>query len=162
MVVFVAGPVPGLGAGSDGPGGWDGLARGAAVRVAGRPDPGFGVLLRALREEARLTQEELAVAAGVSVRTVSDLERGVNRTARKATAVLLAAPLGLAGRCGRSSWRRREAWSRQSACWRPGRLQPGLGRVRARYGTRCRRMRQRSPAGPGSWTGSRLQCPVPQ
>ena len=97
MVVFVAGPVPGLGAGSDGPGGWDGLARGAAVRVAGRPDPGFGVLLRALREEARLTQEELAVAAGVSVRTVSDLERGVNRTARKATAVLLAAPLGLAG-----------------------------------------------------------------
>jgi tetratricopeptide (TPR) repeat protein/DNA-binding XRE family transcriptional regulator len=57
----------------------------------------FAVLLRQLRAEARLTQEELAEAAGLSPRSVSDLERGINRTARKETAVLLAGALGLAG-----------------------------------------------------------------
>jgi tetratricopeptide (TPR) repeat protein/transcriptional regulator with XRE-family HTH domain len=54
-------------------------------------------LLRRLRAEARLTQEELAEAAGLSPRSVSDLERGLHRTARKDTAVLLAGALGLAG-----------------------------------------------------------------
>ena len=57
----------------------------------------FGGLLRQLRTEARLTQEELAEAAGVSQRTVSDLERGINRTAHKDTAVLLADALHLVG-----------------------------------------------------------------
>ena len=55
----------------------------------------FAGLLRQLRAEARLTQEELAEAAGVSPRSVSDLERGINRTARKDTAELLAGALGL-------------------------------------------------------------------
>ena len=36
----------------------------------------FAGLLRKLRREARLTQEELAEAAGVSVRAVAYLERG--------------------------------------------------------------------------------------
>ena len=45
---------------------------------------------------ARLTQEELAEAASLSPRSVSDLERGINRTARKDTAELLAGALGLA------------------------------------------------------------------
>ena len=36
----------------------------------------FAALLRKLRTEARLTQEELAEAAGLSSRSVSDLERG--------------------------------------------------------------------------------------
>ena len=58
---------------------------------------GFGGLLRQLRAEAGLTQEELAEAAGLSPRSVSDLERGINRTARKDTAELLASALGLAG-----------------------------------------------------------------
>ena len=57
----------------------------------------FAGLLRQLRAEARLTQEELAEAAGLSPRSVSDLERGINRTARKETAVLLAGALGLSG-----------------------------------------------------------------
>jgi transcriptional regulator with XRE-family HTH domain len=57
---------------------------------------GFGRLLRQLRAEALLTQEELAEAAGLSARSVSDLERGINRTARKDTAVLLAGALNLA------------------------------------------------------------------
>jgi tetratricopeptide (TPR) repeat protein/transcriptional regulator with XRE-family HTH domain len=57
----------------------------------------FAGLLRQLRTEARLTQEELAETAGISARAVSDLERGVNRTAHKDTAQLLAAALGLSG-----------------------------------------------------------------
>jgi transcriptional regulator with XRE-family HTH domain len=56
---------------------------------------GFGGLLRQLRAEVGLTQEELAEAAGLSPRSVSDLERGINRTARKDTAELLAGALGL-------------------------------------------------------------------
>ena len=56
---------------------------------------GFAGLLRQLRAEARLTQQELAKAAGVSPRSVSDLERGINRTARQDTAVRLAGALGL-------------------------------------------------------------------
>ena len=55
----------------------------------------FANLLRRLRAEAGLTQEELAEAAGLSPRTVSDLERGVNRTAHKDTAGLLAGALGM-------------------------------------------------------------------
>jgi transcriptional regulator with XRE-family HTH domain len=50
----------------------------------------FSGLLRLLRGEAKLTQEELAEAAGLSQRAVSDLERGIHPTARKDTALLLA------------------------------------------------------------------------
>jgi transcriptional regulator with XRE-family HTH domain len=57
----------------------------------------FAGLLRLLRAEATLTQEELAEAAGVGTRSVSDLERGVHATAHKDTAGLLADALGLAG-----------------------------------------------------------------
>jgi DNA-binding XRE family transcriptional regulator/tetratricopeptide (TPR) repeat protein len=64
--------------------------------MAEQPGLGFGGVLRELRARAQLTQEELAEAAGLSPRSVSDLERGINRTARKDTAVLLAGALGLA------------------------------------------------------------------
>jgi transcriptional regulator with XRE-family HTH domain len=65
--------------------------------VTGQPGLGFGGLLRRLRDEAGLTQDELAEAARVSQRAISDLERGVNASARKDTAVLLAGALGLDG-----------------------------------------------------------------
>jgi len=65
--------------------------------MAEQPAVGFGGLLRQLRARAKLTQEELAEAAGLSPRSVSDLERGINRTARRDTAELLAGALGLAG-----------------------------------------------------------------
>ena len=65
--------------------------------MAEQPGLSFAALLRQLRAKALLTQEELAEAAGVSPRSVSDLERGINRTARKDTALLLAGALGLAG-----------------------------------------------------------------
>jgi predicted ATPase/DNA-binding XRE family transcriptional regulator len=54
-------------------------------------------LVRQLRAEAGLTQEELAEVARLPVRTLSDLERGINRTAHKDTALLLAGALKLAG-----------------------------------------------------------------
>jgi tetratricopeptide (TPR) repeat protein/transcriptional regulator with XRE-family HTH domain len=55
----------------------------------------FGGLLRSLRTAAGLTQEELAEAARLSYRSVSDLERGVSRCPRRDTARLLADALGL-------------------------------------------------------------------
>ena len=65
--------------------------------VAEQTGLSFGGLLRQLRDEAGLTQDELAEAAQVSQRAISDLERGINRTARKDTAILLAGALGLDG-----------------------------------------------------------------
>jgi DNA-binding XRE family transcriptional regulator len=65
--------------------------------VGEQPVPDFAGLLRQLRGQARLTQQELAEAAGLSPRAVSDLERGIHRTARKDTGLLLADALGLAG-----------------------------------------------------------------
>ena len=55
----------------------------------------FGSLLRSLRTAAGLTQEELAEAARVSYRSISDLERGISRSPRRDTARLLADALGL-------------------------------------------------------------------
>jgi transcriptional regulator with XRE-family HTH domain len=80
----------------------DSNARPRGLSCATRPAAeqaalGFGGLLRRLRGEAGLTQDELAEAAQVSQRAVSDLERGINATARKDTARLLAGALGLAG-----------------------------------------------------------------
>jgi tetratricopeptide (TPR) repeat protein/transcriptional regulator with XRE-family HTH domain len=68
--------------------------------VAEEPGLSFAGLLRQLRAEARLTQEELAEAAGVSPRSVSDVERGFHRTVHKDTAQLLAGALGLDGPAG--------------------------------------------------------------
>ena len=65
--------------------------------MADRPPVSFAQLLRRLRVKAGMTQEELAHAAKLSPRSVSDLERGINLTARLQTARLLADALNLAG-----------------------------------------------------------------
>jgi tetratricopeptide (TPR) repeat protein/transcriptional regulator with XRE-family HTH domain len=57
----------------------------------------FAALLRQIRADAGLTQEELAYEATLSPRSISDLERGINRTTRKQTARLLADALALTG-----------------------------------------------------------------
>jgi tetratricopeptide (TPR) repeat protein/transcriptional regulator with XRE-family HTH domain len=57
----------------------------------------FSDLLRRLRTSARLTQEELASAANLSRRAISDLERGVATTPQKDTVRLLADALHLIG-----------------------------------------------------------------
>ena len=54
-------------------------------------------ILRQIRSLAGLTQEELAERAGISARTVSDVERGLRVRMYKDTAVRLADALGLQG-----------------------------------------------------------------
>jgi len=67
------------------------------VPEASTPGEGFGSLLRQLRLERRMSQEDLAERALVSVRAVSDLERGVNQRPRRHTARALADALQLEG-----------------------------------------------------------------
>jgi transcriptional regulator with XRE-family HTH domain len=55
----------------------------------------LGTQLKRYRVAARLTQEQLAEQAGVSARTISDLERGLGHRPRKDTVTLLADALGL-------------------------------------------------------------------
>ncbi|MET9930482.1 MULTISPECIES: helix-turn-helix domain-containing protein [unclassified Streptomyces] len=56
-------------------------------------DGGFGTLLHRLRTEAGLSQEELAHAAGVSVRALSYMERGHSRGPQRRTVRALAGAL---------------------------------------------------------------------
>ncbi len=101
--------------------------------MAEQPALSFAELLRLLRSEVRLTQEELAEVAGLSPRSVSDLERGVHRTARKDTAGLLADALGLAGPGAggvRGGGARARPAARRAGC--PGRHGGGRGGRRFR------------------------------
>ena len=61
------------------------------------PPVTFAALLRKLRSQARLTQDELAAATGLSHRSISDLERGIATVPHRETIRLLADGLGLAG-----------------------------------------------------------------
>ncbi|MEU7592922.1 helix-turn-helix domain-containing protein [Streptomyces sp. NPDC039022] len=56
---------------------------------------GFGALLHSLRQGAGLTQEELAQAAGISVRALSYMERGHSRGPQRRTVSALATTLRL-------------------------------------------------------------------
>src|SRR5215470_1478137 len=67
------------------------------------PDGSFGALLRAGRHRALLSQEQLAARAGLSERTVRDLETGRVRRPRDDTMRLLAEALQLSGP-QRESW----------------------------------------------------------
>src|ERR1700758_1233396 len=57
--------------------------------------PPIGILVRQWRRAASLTQEELAERAGMSVETISALERGLSRSPYRATITSLADALGL-------------------------------------------------------------------
>ena len=57
----------------------------------------FGAQLKALREAAGYTQEELAMIAGLSVHAVSALERGERRRPHLETVRALSAALDLTG-----------------------------------------------------------------
>ena len=73
------------------------MALGGKVAVVTEQPLDFAELLKRLRNEAGLTQEALAEQAGVSPRSISDLERGINKTARRDTTRLLADALTLSG-----------------------------------------------------------------
>ncbi|MFJ2187040.1 ATP-binding protein [Kitasatospora sp. NPDC087861] len=68
---------------------------GADTESAGAGD--FGRLLAGYRAAAGRTQEELAAAAGVSLRAVGDMERGRTRGPQRRTVRALAEALGLDG-----------------------------------------------------------------
>lgn len=61
------------------------------------PSGSFGAQLKALREAAGYTQEELATIAGLSVHAVSALERGQRRRPHVETVRALSAALDLTG-----------------------------------------------------------------
>jgi transcriptional regulator with XRE-family HTH domain len=61
------------------------------------PAASFGGLLRACRERALLSQEQLAERAGLSARTIRELEAGRVRRPRGTSVRLLAQALGLQG-----------------------------------------------------------------
>jgi len=61
------------------------------------PSLSFGELLRHHRRAAGLTQEELAERAGVSPRSISELERGGAHVPRRDTVALIGRALGLDG-----------------------------------------------------------------
>ena len=71
---------------------------GKIARAMTRGAPGsFGAQLKALREAAGFTQEELATIAGLSVHAVSALERGERRRPHVDTVRALSAALDLTG-----------------------------------------------------------------
>ncbi|WP_410580691.1 ATP-binding protein [Amycolatopsis sp. lyj-108] len=55
----------------------------------------FKALLKGYRVRANLTQEDLAEGSGVSVRAISDMERGIAKSPQRRTIEALAAPLSL-------------------------------------------------------------------
>lgn len=57
---------------------------------------GLGERLRRQRVEAGLTQEELAQKSGLSVRAISDMERGRTRRPRRSTLSQIVAALDVA------------------------------------------------------------------
>src|SRR3954471_8967968 len=60
-----------------------------------RDSASFGVVLRQFRTSAALSQEALAERAGLSVRGISDLERGARRAPHLTTVEMLADALDL-------------------------------------------------------------------
>ena len=107
-------------------------------------------VLRSLREDAAFTQEELADKAGLSVRTISDIERGLRKRLYRDTAERLATALGLADEAseefvelarGRTSDVKRELDATSAAASSPGMStgcphSPGMSVTRS-SGTRC-------------------------
>jgi transcriptional regulator with XRE-family HTH domain len=86
--------------------------------VSRRRDSTFGDLLRRLRTEAGLTQEELAERAGLSTRGISDLERGVNRWPFRATVEALIGALSPGQPDVDQLWARRASAYAANHAWR--------------------------------------------
>jgi transcriptional regulator with XRE-family HTH domain len=72
-----------------------GRMSGGDVSKAQQGDAAFGGMLRAFRRAAGLTHEELAQRSQVSVRTISDIERGRVRRPHRRSVQQLATALGL-------------------------------------------------------------------
>src|SRR5262244_2057771 len=92
------------------------------VIIGPPPDSSFGALLRVCRRRALLSQEQLAARAGLSERTVRDLEADRVRSPRTDTVRLLADALQLTGP-------ERESWFETARGVNHQRTGPALPRV---------------------------------
>src|SRR5580765_7135838 len=63
--------------------------------MTNNPSDNFGDLLRRYRQDAGLTQEELAERANLSARAISELERGARQYPYRTTIQLLGSALAL-------------------------------------------------------------------
>src|SRR5437868_14022580 len=88
----------------------------AEVVMAEQSGSPFAMLLKQERTGARMTQHDLAEAAGLSERAVSDLERGLVGKPRKETVSLLADALGLKG-AGRDAFESTARGRGPAATW---------------------------------------------
>jgi len=120
------------------------------VIIGPPPDSSFGALLRAWRLRALLSQEQLAGRAGLSERTVRDLEADRVRSPRTDTVRLLADALQLSGP-DRESW---VAATRGVNHQRAGPAMPGAGVPAQPPGN----VPARPPGGWGPGMGSNRRC----
>lgn len=88
--------------------------------------PALMTLLKGYRVRADLTQEELAEGAGVSVRAISDMERGIVKGPQRRTIEALAAPLALS----EAELARLQKVAKQSRARQVPAEQPSLAAVR--------------------------------
>lgn len=100
-----------------------------AVEVAGTA-AAFGDLLKRYRVVAGLTQEALAEQAHLSVRAISDLERGIKRLPRRDTLALLVEALQLSPQVRVAFEAAARPVTALSSTPHPG-LQPAFGPARA-------------------------------
>ncbi len=130
--------------------------------------PSFATLLRRHRLATGLTQEELAERANLSVRAVSDLERGLRKAPRKETIDLLTEALELSPRDraqveAATARRRGPAASRRTQSL-PAELTSLIGRERetaqAVHALRWDRVRLLTLTGPGGVGKTRLAIRV--
>nr|WP_308120654.1 helix-turn-helix transcriptional regulator [Streptomyces poriferorum] len=119
-------------------------------------DNKFGERLHALRTGAGISQERLAQRAGISVRALSDMERGRTRGPRQRTVEALVSALGVDGVVGRELEDAARSGRPRAVGGTGPRSSAGTGQARGwRLGTgwRCRAIFVTSPPAAPPWPG---------
>src|SRR6266702_4487974 len=125
----------------------------------------FGERLRALRQAARLTQEELAERAGMTAAGISAIERGIRKRTYPRTVTALADALGLTGAdreafetLARRPWPRKQDQGQGAGLMLPTQLTTFIGRQhdRAQLRVMLEATRLVTLVGPGGIGKTRL------